>query len=301
MLNQYLRDLKQDFLCVTQKDEAELKEFLSLMCLLAEATSRTQAQNGPSISMVAPSIIVIYFDLKNELKNCVYPSSLCKRLIQSLIERFSGMLEYFDIQLPTNLKKKEMSDLYKDKIFLLTPFLDANFKLNWISSSILSDAVKTHLCENIKKMICELAVQLHREHNPSTTNEKGGGDKIDIGGKKNIDDADNIFKPKRKSLFSYCSLNEKKKSKLVDMRLQVEAEIFQYLQDDSKGHILDQRSSYPLLYELAIKLLSVPATSAPVERVFSHSGFLMRPQRASLTKTMLSKLTFLKCNFHLLL
>ena len=52
----------------------------------------------------------------------------------------------------------------------------------------------------------------------------------------------------------------------------------------------------PKLFELAMKVQSVPATSAPVERVFSHGGIIMRPHRARLNDTMLSNNVFLKCN-----
>ena len=52
----------------------------------------------------------------------------------------------------------------------------------------------------------------------------------------------------------------------------------------------------PKLFELAMKVQSVPATSAPVERVFSHGGIIMRPHRARLNDTMLSNIVFLKCN-----
>ena len=49
------------------------------------------------------------------------------------------------------------------------------------------------------------------------------------------------------------------------------------------------------LFPLAMRTLSVPATSAPVERVFSHSG-IMRPHRAQLSYKLLPNLIFLKCN-----
>ena len=42
--------------------------------------------------------------------------------------------------------------------------------------------------------------------------------------------------------------------------------------------------------------LSVPATSAPVERVFSRGGIIMRPHRVQLNDKLLSNLIFLKCN-----
>ena len=48
------------------------------------------------------------------------------------------------------------------------------------------------------------------------------------------------------------------------------------------------------------KLFSMPALSAPVERVFSHDGIIiMRPYRARLGDGMLSALVFSKCNEHI--
>jgi len=50
------------------------------------------------------------------------------------------------------------------------------------------------------------------------------------------------------------------------------------------------------LYQLAMTVLSVPATSAAVERVFSHGGLIMKPHRAQMNDKLLSSLIFLKCN-----
>ena len=57
---------------------------------------------------------------------------------------------------------------------------------------------------------------------------------------------------------------------------------------------------FPHLHQLALRLLCVPATSAPSERIFSRSGILMRPHRSRLSKDILAKLTFVKCNLDLL-
>jgi hypothetical protein len=57
-----------------------------------------------------------------------------------------------------------------------------------------------------------------------------------------------------------------------------------------------EKNHLPALYELAVRMMSVPASGAPVERVFSHGGIIMRPHRASLGDTTLSQLIFLKCN-----
>jgi len=50
------------------------------------------------------------------------------------------------------------------------------------------------------------------------------------------------------------------------------------------------------LFPLAMRVLSIIASSAPVERVFSHGGLIMRPYRSRLSDKMLNNLIFLKCN-----
>lgn len=61
-------------------------EFIDFfLSLLAEATTNTQQENSPSISLAAPSILAMYFDLKNEKKNVRYTTSL--------LSRFGGLLQ----------------------------------------------------------------------------------------------------------------------------------------------------------------------------------------------------------------
>lgn len=57
---------------------------------------------------------------------------------------------------------------------------------------------------------------------------------------------------------------------------------------------------FPSVAALALTVLIVPATSAPVERIFSTGGILMRPHRASLSPETLSQLIFIKSNKWLL-
>lgn len=48
--------------------------------------------------------------------------------------------------------------------------------------------------------------------------------------------------------------------------------------------------------QAAVRALSVPASSSPIERVFSQGGIIMRPHRAKMSDSRLSALIFLKCN-----
>ena len=54
--------------------------------------------------------------------------------------------------------------------------------------------------------------------------------------------------------------------------------------------------NYPTLAKLANKLLSTPATSAPVECLFSIAGKVFRPERCSLKADTFEKVMMIKCN-----
>lgn len=51
---------------------------------------------------------------------------------------------------------------------------------------------------------------------------------------------------------------------------------------------------------MARRHLCVPGTSAPVERLFSYSGYIMRPHRAKLTSEHLKQATLMRCNASLI-
>ena len=74
------------------------------------------------------------------------------------------------------------------------------------------------------------------------------------------------------------------------------SEEFEHEQSEVLTFSSTNRSRLSKLFPLAMRVLSVTASSAPVERVFSHGGFIMYPCRSRLGDTMLSNLLFLKCN-----
>ena len=56
----------------------------------------------------------------------------------------------------------------------------------------------------------------------------------------------------------------------------------------------------PAMSKLAKRYLSVPASSGPVERLFSIAGKIFRPERCRLTDTVFENLMFIKCNSYIL-
>ena len=57
-------------------------------------------------------------------------------------------------------------------------------------------------------------------------------------------------------------------------------------------------TKYSSLANSVKQILRVPATSAPVERVFSHGGIIVHPHQSSFTPQRLYKNLFLKCSEH---
>ena len=141
-LTRLLTEQKHCELILSVKDISILREFLSIFALFAEATIQTQTGSNVSISMVAPSVLGIYFDLENEAKVCKYTGSLCTSLLKSLKQRFGGLLLNLDIPVSSSLKHRNTFSLFSDEIFLISTFVDAQFKLRWITQSELEDAIK---------------------------------------------------------------------------------------------------------------------------------------------------------------
>lgn len=105
--------------------------------------------------------------------------------------------------------------------------------------------------------------------------------------------------PRQKEYTYLSTLSSKQKSTKSDP--------FDYIRDDTI--IILERLRYtgamvllkfssidPTLSEWAMKVLPIPAASAPVELVFSQGPFLFCQHGASMTRTTLQQVMMLKCN-----
>ena len=73
-----------------------------------------------------------------------------------------------------------------------------------------------------------------------------------------------------------------------------------YINSDTFDHSLSELAKlycdFLVLQLLFDRLFCIPASSVPVERVFSQSGLIMTARRAHMSNAVLESLTFLKCN-----
>ncbi|CAM2728341.1 unnamed protein product [Rotaria socialis] len=200
---------KKTELLLSTKDLAVLREFVSIFTLFAEATTRTQAEQSISISLVGPSILAIYYDLENESRICKHTKPLCHALMTSLLARFGGFLLNLEIPVDDHVKHRNTFNLFSDDIFLVASFLDGQFRLRWIIQSALPLDTKDRLCEKIKNLVALWAFQLI---GCNTDNQDGNVTQAEattstVGNvllcTKDICDGGGLT-PKRKSLFSYC-------------------------------------------------------------------------------------------------
>ena len=76
----------------------------------------------------------------------------------------------------------------------------------------------------------------------------------------------------------------------------VRSQLLKYLEITNKGEHFNENifefwetmeNQLPALYKLAMQVLFVPASSAPVERIFSTGGLIMRPHRSRLSSVNL--------------
>lgn len=83
----------------------------------------------------------------------------------------------------------------------------------------------------------------------------------------------------------------------------VQQEVSNYLSEACIGEDDDplqfwktNQDKYPNLANVAKKYLCIPATSAPVERLFSIAGKFFRPERCRLSDKTFEMLMMIKCN-----
>ena len=194
-----------------------------------------------------------------------------RKTVDELAEKFRSK---FTETLQASIKKR-LSKYEENKTLQLTSVLDPRWKISWCTSQEAED-----LTSILKDKVAAMAPK-SEECNPAQP------------------------PPKKKQcrFLSYMQFsttapqnNIQSSSKQVDEYLSSPS-----LSDEAdslafwKGH----QDQFPELAKLACEYLHVPASSAPVERLFSVAGKTFRPERCLLSDNRFEQLMFVRSNFKL--
>ncbi|XP_017275587.1 sialate O-acetylesterase isoform X2 [Kryptolebias marmoratus] len=251
-----------------------LKEMVDILKPFEEATDLTQGEKIVTISAVFPSVLSLNHHLEKLKPQVRFLNGLVSSLQASLNKRFLGI--FISVQMAR--AEEGITAPFSDPVYLKAAALDPAFSLLWVEHHVLgSQDMKTEVTQKVKDLILENAADPAKSEQHVTPGDKDQKDCEDGG------------------LFAaYCKRQKK------DVQTSPALQLSHYL------HIADGQNALlfwamnmhtlPSLFNVATRVLAVPACSAPVERVFSYGGIILRPHRAQMTDRLLASLVFCKCN-----
>ncbi|XP_061884651.1 zinc finger BED domain-containing protein 4-like [Entelurus aequoreus] len=260
-------------LSFTAREWNLLKDLVDILKPFGEATDLTQGEKVITISAVVPSILSLNHHLEKLKPQVCFLSGLVRSLQTSLNKRFLGIF--------INVKMARTQDgitaPFSDPVYLKAAVLDPAFSLLWVEPHVLvSRDVKAEVAQQVKELILQDAAET--EQPAPLVDEKEQGD---------LGEGEGLFaayhKRQKKDAGTTPALQL---SHYLDIAEGQNALLFWAL----------NMKTLPSLFRVAMRVLAVPASSAPVERVFSHGGIILRPHRAQMTDRLLANLVFCKCN-----
>lgn len=251
---------KLNSICRIKLSKYERKLLFELCKMLRpfEATIRIQTDSNVSASLTIPLIIGL------------------KQSVEKIIAKYdNGMTQTFK----TSLEKR--CNVYeKDNIFRMAAILDPRFRLHWCEQEKIADMTEI------------LLVEASRFY--SSTDQKEEHSLPAKCSKELDDDGDS-------DLFSFMTPTKRRRHQSAPDTIQCEVNTYLMEENEALGsdplvYWKKNETKYPIVSRMAKYFLSIPSSSAPVERLFSFAGKIFRPERCRLTDERFNDLMMLKCN-----
>ncbi|XP_034071694.1 uncharacterized protein LOC117545812 [Gymnodraco acuticeps] len=261
-------------LLFTAREWNVLKELVDIMNPFGEATDLTQGEKIVTISSVVPSVLSLNHHLEKLKPQVRFLSSLVRSLQVSLKKRFGGI--FINVKMAT-LTQDGTTAPFSDPVYLKAAALDPAFSLMWIDHHVLvSLEVKAEVLQHVKELILREAVETEQP-TPCVDEEE----------QESLGQGEGLF-----------AAYHKRKKKDVGTTPALQLSHYLHIADGQNVLLFWAMNMkvLPSLFKVAIRVLAVPASSAPVERVFSHGGIILRPHRAQMSDRLLTNLVFCKCN-----
>jgi hypothetical protein len=201
--------------------------------------------------------------------------------------------ERFRTNLISNLKNRlcplELKDLYMHAAVLTPKYglkgLRAEIRDNFSKQNLVR-AVENHLIKHPLKdsSIANQSAEVNEIQQPKAK-------KLKI--MSFLEDEDDDY------LSSLSNSNRRNVARQVDEYLDAIRKLPENVRLNTGSFWLKYEKEWPELASYTKRILTVPASSAAVERVFSVGGAILRPSRRRLSDRLFEMLMFLKCNWHL--
>ncbi|KAF3851504.1 hypothetical protein F7725_013276, partial [Dissostichus mawsoni] len=261
-------------LLFTAREWNVLKELVDIMNPFGEATDLTQGETIVTISSVVPSVLSLNHHLEKLKPQVRFLSSLVRSLQVSLKKRFGGI--FINLKMAT-LTQDGTTAPFSDPVYHKAAALDPAFSLMWIDHHVLvSLEVKAEVLQHVKELILREALETEQ---PTRC--------VDEEEQESLGQGEGLF-----------AAYHKRKKKDVGTTPALQLSHYLHIADGQNVLLFWAMNMkvLPSLFKVAIRVLAVPASSAPVERVFSHGGIILRPHRAQMSDRLLTNLVFCKCN-----
>ncbi|CAM4844568.1 unnamed protein product, partial [Rotaria magnacalcarata] len=278
--------IDDDELKFSNHDFHVLREAVDILGPYAEITVRVQTEKIATISLVVPSIVHLIDHLKNIRVRVSLLTKICERLEQSINERFAGIVKRFD--------QKDIcsNDPFSDPIYFICAVLDPEFKFYWLRQLRLKVQVESEIKQSIIQMVLN-ECEKDRKHLGFSIDAKECSSSVTI---------NHTSEFTSRKLFHYEDDDEGNSN---DTKLTFQSalnpihEISVYLNDPIRigfSNTYWRHSNLSHLKYSVKRLFSVQASSAPIERVFSKSGFIMSPRRTAMSEEIFKSLVYLNAN-----
>ncbi|CAF4015157.1 unnamed protein product, partial [Rotaria sp. Silwood1] len=244
----------------SSNDLTLLEEIIHILEPFYEITVKCQSEAAVTVSLVVPSIVHLISHLHDIKQDISFCSKLVEQLQESIKTRFSGITNRL------NLVDVAENDPYGDTLYFMAAVLDPAFKFYWIRDLQLPIHMENRLKQNIIQLIID-------EMNKDSKKSKNDLNKVSSSSATITFTA--TSKVKRRKLFNYddSNMDDSNESTTLDPTVELNA----YLNDPVRTKFSDYwfHSQLNMLKKMVIRVFSVQASSAPIERAFSHAGLIL--------------------------
>lgn len=262
----------------SNNDMLVLQEIIDVLEPFHDISIKCQSEKLVTSSLVVPAVVHLIVHLRDIKEQIIFSNKLVQQLQLSMEKRFAGIINRI------NQVNIEEDDPFNDPVYFIAAALDPSFKFLWLRDLKLPANIENRLKQDVIQLILD---EMNKDFKASSTKvfEKS---------------TFSTSNPKKKKIFVYDDGYSDYSNDSIPMNPVAELEA--YLNDPIKLNFSEYwcRSQMNQLKKLVVRVASVQASSAPIERVFSCAGLIMSSRRTRLSEQLFKDLVFLKANQALL-